>query len=253
VLIESLARPERNRPPLRLRLAALVCVYLVAFQHVFINTTLNQPENGLALGGVILAVATGLLLERTGLGRRKGKMVVALALVVLLFFTCRAGYRVARAREVHEIFRGSAFGASLPIEGLEGLKWAEPMRIRGSFVLPEHMSALYEYLDRSGENFFVFPDFTILYGLLDVPSPQPLLWFHEGVTYSREADNDLDRRVVAALRRNRVAIFVREKASWFNTGQRLDDFPELKAFLRTEFQKVGEVGIFSVYEKRSVP
>jgi len=232
------------------RLAALLCLYLAAFQHLFINTTLNQPENGLAFTGVAMALGIGLIFSRTPVWRGKSKPLVAALLAVFLFFTCRSGYQVATAREVHEILRGSAFGEALEIEGLEGLRWASPMRIRGSAVLPEHMVALFEYLDKRGENFFVFPDFTILYGLLEVPSPQPLLWFHEGVTYSRENNGDLDKRIVAALKKNKVRIYVREQASWFNTGGRLDDFPELKAFLRGEFRKIGEIGIFSVYEKQ---
>jgi hypothetical protein len=228
----------------------MLCLYLVAFQHAFINTTLNQPENGLAFSGLVVALAAGLLLSHTKSGRWGGKMVAAVAMAAFLFFACRAGYRVSTARDVHEIFRGSVFRDRLPIEGLEGLRWAEPMRIRGSVVRPEHVNALYDYLERRGENFFVFPDFTILYGLLEVPSPHPLLWFHEGVTYRRGANSDLDRRIVSDLRRNQVRIYVREKASWFSTGERLSDFPELKAFLRTEFEKRGEIGIFSVYEKR---
>lgn len=250
-LIASAVRTGKAVLSLRHLLAAVLCIYLAAFQHLFINTTLNQPENGLALSGIILAVAVGLLLSNTGLGRPKSRMAVAAAMVVLLFFASRDGYRVAMRRDVHEMFRGSDFGASMPIDKLEGLKWAEPMRIRGSAVLPAHMVILYEYLEESGENFFVFPDFTILYGLLGVPSPQPLLWFHEGVTYSREANRDLDERIVAALKRNRVSIFIREQAAWFNSGERLDDFPELQAFIRTEFKKVGEVGIFIVYERRT--
>ncbi len=248
-LIRSAARAGRAVLPRRHRLAAALCIYLVVFQHVFINTTLNQPENGLAPGGIILAIAVGLLLSHTGLGRPKGRSVVAAVMVGLLFFASRDGYRVAMRRDVHEMFRGSDFGASVPIEKLEGLKWAEPMRIRGFPVLPAHMVILYEYLKERGENFFVFPDFTILYGLLGVPSPQPLLWFHEGVTYSREANADLDERIVVALKRNRVSIFIREQAAWFDTEERLNDFPELQAFIRTEFQKVGEVGIFTVYER----
>jgi hypothetical protein len=235
----------------RHRLAAVLCIYLVVFQHLFINTTLNQPENGLAFDGIILALAVGLLLCRTRVGRPKARLAVTGLLAVFLFFACRSGWRVAMSREVHEMFRGSAFGETVAVKKLEGLKWAQPTIIRGSTVLPAHIVALCDYLEAKRENFFVFPDFTILYGLLGVPSPQPLLWFHEGVTYSRGADADLDMRIVAALKRNRVGIIVLEQASWFDTGQRLADFPEVQKFLRSEFEKVGAIGIFSVYEKRS--
>jgi hypothetical protein len=48
-----------------------------------------------------------------------------------------------------------------------------------------------------------------------------------------------------------VGIIVREQAAWFDPGKSMSDFPRLKAFVRSEFQKVGEIGIFSVYEKRA--
>jgi hypothetical protein len=243
---------KSGRAPLSRRhsLAALLCTYLAAFQHVFINTTLNQPENGLAFSGTVIALAAGLLLSYTPLGRRKAGVASAAAMAVFLIFAARTGYRVAMSRDVHEMFRGADFEAPVGIEGLEGLRWAEPNSIRGSVVLPEHLVTLHGYLQERGENFFAFPDFTILYGILGVPSPQPLLWFHEGVTYSREENSDLDEAIVTALNRNDVQVYVREQAAWFNTGERLDDFPMLRAFLRTEFVKLGEIGIFSVYERR---
>jgi hypothetical protein len=228
----------------------VLCIYLLVFQHVFINTTLNQPENGLAFTGIIIALAAGLLFTYSPLRRGRGRVVVVVGLAVFMLLASRVGYRVAMRRDVHEMFRGCEFGASVPIEGLKGLKWAEPTSIRGTNVPPEHLVYLHRYLEEKGENFFVFPDFTFLYGLLGTPSPQPLLWFHEGVTYSRDSNSDLDEDIVAALESNNVKIMIREKSAWFATSRRLDDFPLLKAYLRSEFEKVGDIGIFSVYERR---
>jgi hypothetical protein len=230
-------------------LGAVLTIYLLAFQHVFINTTLNQPENALAFSGLIVAFAVGLLFAYTPLGRAKARALAAVGIAVFLCFASVAGYAVAMRRDVHEMFRGAEFGTAVPIKGLKGLKWGEPTRIRGTEVRPEHLVMLYRYLDESGKNFFVFPDFTLLYGLLGRPSPQPLVWFHEGVTYSRESNANLDARIVAALVRNDVEIFVREQAAWFDTGERLDDFPILKAYLAAHFKKVGDIGMFTVYEK----
>jgi hypothetical protein len=249
-LTASPARAARGTPPRPHLLAAVLCIYLAAFQHLFTNTTLNQPENGLAFTGVILAAGVGLLLSLGGLGGIRAGGLIAVAVGVLLLFTSRAGYRVAMRREVHEMLRGADFGDELPIEALKGLRWARPTRLRGYAVTPDHIVRLYRYLEQSGENFFIFPDWTLFYGLVGVPSPQPLLWFHEGVTYRKDDNAELDREIVDALKRNDVRIVVREQAAWFNPGKRLDDFPQLEAFLGGEFRKVGDIGIFRVYEKR---
>jgi hypothetical protein len=230
--------------------ASVLCIYLLGVQHVFINTTLNQPENGLGLSGLAIAIAAGLLLSYTSLGRGKLRLATVAGLAVFVFFASAAGYGVAMRRDVHEMFRGADFGPPLPIHNLRGLKWAEPTLIRGRVVRREHIVFLYRYLEESGENFFVFPDFTFFYGLLGVPSPQPLLWFHEGVTYSRDDNGDLDERIVDALGRNHVGIVVYEQAAWFDPGERLDDFPRLEAFIRDGFEKIGEIGMFSIYERR---
>jgi hypothetical protein len=228
---------------------AVLAVYLLAFQHVFINTTLNQPENALGFSGLIIALAAGLLLTYTPLGKGKVRIVTGLILALFISLASAAGYKVAMRRDVHEMLRGARFGAPVSIPGLEGLRWGEPTLIRGTEVRPEHLAALYDYLNHSRRNFFIFPDFTLFYGLLGRPSPQPLLWFHEGVTYSREDNGPLDARIVAALELNKVTVYIREQSAWFDTGARLDDFPLLRSYLREDFHKVGEIGIFSVYER----
>jgi hypothetical protein len=231
-------------------LAAVICIYLVGFEQVFIKTTYNQAENGLAFAGLILSLGAGLLLSLTRLGRARVRFLAAAGLGILLFFTSVAGYRVAMNRAVHEMFRGATFGPPLAFDGLKGLRWARPTNIRGYDVSAEQVVMLCRYLKDTHRNFFIFPDFTLVYGLVGRPSPQPVVWFHEGVTYSRENNADLDGEIVASLRRNHVEVYVWEQAAWFPPGERLDDFPALEEFLRSEFVKVGEIGLFVVYAKR---
>ena len=82
-----------------------------------------------------------------------------------------------------------------------------------------------------------------------MPPPQPLLWFHEGVTYSREDNSDLDKWIVEDLRRNKVEIFVLEQVAWFNTVDRMKDFPQMTSYLRSDFVRIGQIGTFSIHEK----
>jgi hypothetical protein len=73
--------------------------------------------------------------------------------------------------------------------------------------------------------FFIFPDFTIFYALLDVPPPQPVLWFHKGLTYHDSYDEDLDKWIVSDLNKNNVEIVIVEEKSFIDTSERLNDFP----------------------------
>jgi hypothetical protein len=230
--------------------AGVLCIYCVLFEYLFINTTLNQPENGLAYIGIILALGVGTGYRLWPLvGRRALRLSLVAGIMVIVALATRAGVKVSMERKVQDIFRGATFPRRVAIAGLKDLRWAKPMRMGGFEVSEQSLVRLYSYLRQKGQNFFIFPDFTILYGLAGVPSPQPLLWFHEGVTYSRRANADLDRRIVADLRRNDVAVFVLEQVSWFNTGDRLSHFPETKAYVTTAFKKVGEIGTFSIYER----
>jgi hypothetical protein len=178
------------------------------------------------------------------------RVVLTAGMVVLVFFLSVGGVGVSMSRMVHDIFRGSEFGEPMAVEDLENLRWAQPTWMTGYEIREDEIARLHTYLKGRRKNFFVFPDFTIFYGLIGVPSPQPLLWFHEGLTYSKVANSELDRRIVEDLKRNQVQIFVREEVSWVNTVERLYDFPQMKSYLRSNFTKVGAIGIFSVYERK---
>jgi hypothetical protein len=259
------ARATGTMPDTRRLLAAsMTCVYLILFQHVFVNTTLNQPENALAFAGTSFAIAVGLLLRMAGghpsgegsreptspAGRARAvRSAVTAVVVIAVVLASKTGIEVSMNRKVHDIFRGSRFPRPIAVERLRPLRWAEPTRMGGFEIPEESVVRLHRYLRQRKQNFFIFPDFTFLYGLLDVPSPQPVLWFHDGVTYSRGANADLDRWIVEDLERNRVTLFILEQVSWFNTGQRWSDFPRMKAYVRSNFAKVDQIGMFSVYER----
>jgi hypothetical protein len=248
----------------RRMMLCVISVWCVVFQHLFLNTTLNQPENGFGFIGIICAAGFGLALEMTGLGElrkpRSGKidaprsrrirLAAMAAVIVLTAYASFSGIRASMTRKVQDIFQDARFKHPMPVEKLKPLRWGLPTRMGAFEISEEEVVNLYRFLRSRNERFFIFPDFTLFYGLLDVPSPQPVLWFHEGVTYSGSGNNALDSRVTQELAGNDVRIFIIERVSWFNTGRRLDDFPQLKSYLRAEFGKIGEIGTFIVYEKR---
>jgi hypothetical protein len=237
-------------------LSIVICLYLVVFQYLFTNTTLNQPENALGFFGISFALAMGLLMRLTG-GRAAGRYRAGLVLRTVMFagiaagvvLASVAGVGVAMDRRVHDILRGASYNGPAEVERLEHLRWAEPTRIGGFNISEASIVRLYEYLKQRDENFFVFPDFTIFYGIVGTPSPQPVLWFHRWVTYDPGSNTEIDERIVRDLKRNNVTIFILEQVAWFNTGKRLADFPCTKEYLMNNFARVGQIGIFSIHEK----
>jgi len=108
------------------------------------------------------------------------------------------------------------------------------------------------YLRSHPEQFFVFPDFTFLYGVLEVPSPQPLLWFHRGLTYSEEYSEALDREIVASLEARGVKTVVVETDSFGGTLKRFSDFPQLRQFIARNFEYDRQIGNFAIYRERAL-
>jgi 4-amino-4-deoxy-L-arabinose transferase-like glycosyltransferase len=157
------------------------------------------------------------------------------------------GIRAAWIRSVHDIFRGATFAEHAPTEGLEHLKWGHPTVVNGAEFTFDDMSRVIARLKQEGKPFFVFPEFTILYGLVGATSPQPLLWFHKGLTYSSDYNERLDRWIVDSLVQNEVQFFVLQKSWHFKDGLcALDHFPLLDSYLRDNFTFDEQHGAFAI-------
>ena len=245
-------------------------------QNLFLATSNNQPEISLPFAGLLLALggrlAWGLARETgkegAGTGERSGSRLlpravaatVALATVGLV----ATGVDTALSRRVHEgIGPKARFPGTLQVDRLEALRWGRPTVLRegwegrrggpstGTEVAATDVERLVELLRRRGEPFFVFPDWTLLYGVLGLPSPQPLLWFHPGLTYPRGGDAGLDRWIVAELEDHGVTTVVLEEVSWLGTERRLNDFPRLRSWLQRGFVEGRSIGPFRILEQRA--
>ena len=225
-------------------LATALALSLFIYHNVFLTTSNNQAENSLPFLGLIAAIGLGLLLQSNDDPiARKALLTVVLFLAIWISWL---GVDVAYSRQVHSIFKQSTFPNHLSTGRLSAIKWGEPTRI-GNLIPAEDIDRLVETLTTRGENFFVFPDFTIVYGTVGVPSPQPLLWFHNGLTYPNEYDSALDAWIVSDLIENQVRIIVIEEQSWFLTDERLDDFPLLESHIRDNFVIEDQIGNFVIY------
>lgn len=243
--------------------ASILCAYLIISQSIFNLTANNQPEMGIPFTGIIFSVGIGIILSILEVMKIKifhgenelklpSKRLVKTLFIIFLFISgtlmAIKGGKVSLNREAHDIFEKSVFKDKFSVEDLKGLKWGEPTVIKGCEVKAEDIENIIHFLRRKRRNFFVFPDFTIFYGLLNSPPPQPILWFHKGLTYPSTYDRALDERVVKDLKRRNVEILVFEECSWFGTPERLDSFQLLKSFINENFKVTRKIGIFIIYE-----
>ncbi len=251
-------------------LAACICLYYSFVQNAFITLSFNQKQTGMSLTGIILALFMGLLYsfyaERIRALKGISKVACNLILVCMLFFSgiflifpsIREGIAVSWKRTiVHEIGRSDQF-KPVTISEMKPLLWLEPTRA-GRFgagvktIKEDDVKRLYDYLKMKNRPFFIFPDFTIFYGLLNRPSQQPVLWFQEGRTYPKNKyDNDLDVKIINALNESDIRIIILERVSFFGTESRLENFPELKKYIKWNFDRAFDIGIFRVLEKNIV-
>jgi hypothetical protein len=248
----------------RRRLAATTLLSLFVVQNLFIRLTVNQPENGFSLSGMI--VVLGMLLVRdlpqspSGSPRPSrslpfetaywlGSLVMCLALV-------QQARHVALTRSVHDLLWRSRFEDSVVSRSMYPVQWAIPTpaaRRSEEQIQVGDLDQLVEFLKASDGDFFVFPDFTVLYGLTGRTPPQPLLWFHQGLTYPRDPTPWLDRLLVQSLHERRVEYVVLESVSLRGTDKQLAHFPALDRYLRGGFEPVREFGIFRVLRRRGEP
>lgn len=281
-----LLRPGRsvNAPP-ELVLSAWLSLSLPQFHNWFQLTTNNDAANNNAFVGVCLVSALALLgrarrqlLARPGAELRQllsgwPARLGAAALVGATLYSFGDGLLIGRDRNVQEFF-GARFEQPLAVAGAERVVWGEPTRITPHFcgylgdtcklsegvaaaerplqvLAREDFERLAQELRVRGENFFVFPDATLLYGLSGRVSPQPLLYFHPGQSFLPSDRAQLDRAIVESLRRHHVTLVVLERVSFMGTHKELASFPRLSAWIDAELEPVLELRNYRLLRARS--
>jgi multisubunit Na+/H+ antiporter MnhF subunit len=251
-------RTVRTDRSIKMRaLGGLMAAYLIFCSLILSKTVSNDIANVWGLIGIIGGIGIALLLEpgKTP-GQLKGRCfscagekrsIITYLLLIYVITTAAGGVYVSLERRTQLYDRAAASFIPLGYKTLSCLAWAEPTTIGNARVSRDDILTLIKRLKSRGDNFFIFPDFTILYGALGVPSPQPVLWFHKGLTYPADRTQALSEWIVRDLRKHHVQTVILERES-FIPG-RLDDFPYLKSFIFDNFKKAASIGIFDIYEK----
>jgi len=167
----------------------------------------------------------------------KWRSVAQLALLPLLVVL---GYHISVTRVVHGLPPASMTYAM------------QAARLEGVYIEPEigeDLDDLLRYLEREvadEERLFFFGDRALVHAVIDRPSPQPLLWFREGVTYSEVNASRSDQLLLQILLEDGVEWVVIED------GEYLEAFPATQAYIERHYEQVREVGLraYFVYQKR---
>ncbi len=248
-----LIRTRRDgKPDPRLRQAADIAGYLAAYTFIMLKTVNNNAGSGWACVGLLGGI--GLELGLAGSRRISARFAKMFQIAFMVFLAILAvrGISAAWNRETHDFPQGTGFEVLQTPETIKGLAWGNPTfagRIGGEAcgINSADLSKLVGYLAESDAKFFVFCDFTALYGLTGKNSPQPLLWFHKGLTYSGKYDEKLDKWIVDSLVKNSIDTVIFEEASWFGSYRTMDDFPLLKSYIFGNFARQGGIGIYNIY------
>jgi 4-amino-4-deoxy-L-arabinose transferase-like glycosyltransferase len=241
------------------RMAATTLLSLFVLQSLFLRVTINEPENGFAFAGMIVVLALllvrGFILD-TPLGDARAALrtIYWLGSLLLCVAVLDQGRTVALSRQVHDVFWRSRFDRSVVSQALAPVVWAVPTpaaRRSSEEIRVQDVDGLVDFLRGAEGDFFVFPDYTVLYGVTGRTPPQPLLWFDPGLTYPRDPPAWLDRRLVEALRNERVQHVILERESLAGTQNRLAHFPGVRRYVRSGFEPVREFGLFHVLRRKT--
>jgi hypothetical protein len=255
--------------------AALLAIGCIFYQNLLIQSTNNQPANGFPLLGVVAGLALAefsalretLTLRADWGGQRAwptGKPLPAIAGVALALAGAglfAKGLGVGLSREVHDEFEHSTFDARCESPLLSEIRWGRPTPVGAADLRAADVDQLYQYLKERGGRFFIFKDLTVFYPMLGVAPPQPIPWFHRGLTYPKDYAADIDRWIVDSLKSAEIRTVVVELESFrpelgtsapaHSAPLELGDFPLLGQYMSGEFEQKREIGFFAIYEKRS--
>jgi len=251
---------------------ALLTLALAVYGTAMAVTTNNNPENAWSLLGLTLGFGFVTIFGRSRTetpdslghtdadGERRGeptppskrRSVVAVAAVcaVSAAAVC-AGTVSAWERRAQDLLPPLSFHALGFPPSISSLLWCDrtPVgAVDGQWVvLPgRDVKTVCRIMASYQGNVFVFSDFTALYGFTGKIPPQPLLWFHDGLTYPRGGDPELDEWIVSELEKNKVGMIVFEEVSWFGTYITLGKFPKLRRYLDDKFRVAARLGIYQI-------
>ena len=255
--------------------AATVALLLPFYRSLTQAVTLNDWQNNCAFVGLAACVGVSLLIRNMSYisitpaagpsGHPAGvlrfhsapKLRVCLE-VAAVWGALVLGFegRDAWNRWVQEFGSSATFHDTVRVRGLERVRWGEPTPLTygtGSGILQKaDFEKLASYLAAKKTNFFIMGDSVILYGILGVRSPQPLLYFMPSHCFLEREIPRLDELISASLERNGIGVVVREKVTYLpEVREAYPRFPRTWAWFTSNFNHVSDFGNYEIWERQT--
>jgi hypothetical protein len=243
---------------------------LSLYQLLFICLTNNDPYNGYPFTGLLFVLALlfvddverssrksfGETVNRLSTPKSSAVLRVSLVLVALVAgaHLLQEGWRFTFSRVVHDTLDDADYSPAVYSHALRPVQWGIPTMAswrKRQEVTAQSVDDLSAYLKQMEGDFFIFPDFTVLYGISGKTPPQPLLWFHRGLTYPMVYSESLDARIIESLKKNQIECVVLETESYLGTQNRLGDFPLLREYIESWFVPTRRIVIFQILRRRN--
>lgn len=245
--------------------AAAISISLIITQQLSLLSARNQAENYYGFMGLILGLSFAFfqplviplvnwyrkLINKAPTIKSTEKFInfYKLGVLVLSALIFLVGVQISSSRVVHDFFSKANFKEALDIPGMEWVRWG-PQIIQGQIIEAKDIENLYQYLLDSDVDFYIFPEYSFFYGIIGVPSPPPLLWFHKGLTFNDTNRFSIDETIVEGLTNN-YPIVVMSSVGTPGTEHLLDNFPAFKNAVAEDYLPINKFGIFDVYERKS--
>lgn len=173
--------------------------------------------------------------------REKGRLFAATGLVCLCMGSVGMfrGLQAYHFNKTFKLERPHSDLRPVRVKGLRGL------RMNSKEAASLEMAAAYlANLPPEGKPFFIYQNYFILHALLGQPSPQPFVWFDEGLTHRR---GELDEaRLCDSLQKNNVRTIVLVNKN----GVNYDSVPCLERWLSSDFLADRMIFPFYFYRRR---
>lgn len=225
----------------------------------FVALTNNQPNNGVPFGfisyallAIILSLSAKEILHHFKLIKAGNISSVILPTFIMAYcipILVKFHYNVNLTRQVHDFMpkeiKKSSF--KLSFQTKEFLSYQAPYYYQ--FL---EIYTLSDFLKKQEENFFLFGDLSLLYGLSGKSSQSPYLWFHPGLTfYSYDAgyweqEDDKLARIIAEKQVKHLVFENQERSTYLHLG--FDEFPKFKKQAEARLKEIKYIGGFEVWE-----
>jgi hypothetical protein len=261
----AVAAVNYRRPVWREMAPAAVCALALPFYHHLTQTFAFQYwDNDMAFAFLATCAGLGLFerlyrsisLSRVGSAaaaprlpsgpavRAAFRIVGGLWLALSVAFIAASAW----ARHVNDNGWHTTFQHRIRAEGLDGLRWGTHTMLGLDTTLePEDFERTVDYLKNRGGSFYVMGVSGVLYGLLRVPPPQPLLYYQPRHSFLLSEASHIDEAILSSLERNDVRTVVRESITWAGPG--FPYFPRTSAWVESRFRKTAQFGIYEIRER----